>query len=153
MWYIRVRFRLKRETEDLWDNVVVSIKKELWDTVKTRDDAFNYGSDESELIRRWWRDPTKRDKVEIIPLWKFDYWVPALYFTERYPGEYDNVLWELEGKKATALSEDEKKEFGREEEKEEEKKEEAKPIALISGLGALLLILLLLFILTEKEKT
>jgi len=153
MWYIRVRFRLKRETEDLWDNVVVSIKKELWDTVKTRDDAFNYGSDESELIRRWYRDPTKRDKVEIWALWKLDYWAPPLYFTETYPGEYDAILWELEGKKATALSEDEKKEFGREEEKAEEKKEEEVKTLAFAGLGALLLILLLLFILTEKEKT
>jgi hypothetical protein len=152
MWYIRVRFRLKRETEDLWDNVVVSIKKELWDTVTTRDEAFNYGSDESELIRRWWRDPTKRDKVEIWALWKLDYWAPALYFTERYPGEYDSTLWELEGKKATALSEEEKKEFGREERREEGKEEERKEEGITFGLGALLLLLLLFILLSESEK-
>jgi len=143
---------LKRETEDLWDNVVVSIKKELWDTVKTRDDAFNCGSDESELIQRWWRDPTKRDKVEIWALWKLDYWAPTLYFTERYPGEYDNTLWDLEGRKATALTEEEKKVFGKEEEREEGreeiKKEEGKP--LMFGLGALLLLLLLFILMSEK---
>jgi len=147
--YIRVRFRLKREEEDLWDNVVVSILREKWLTVKTKEDAFNYGSEESDLIRRWWRDPNKRDKVEIFPLWKLSYWVPALYFTERYPGEYDSTLWELEGKKAMALSEEEKKEFGREEKKEEKKEEEEKkPIAF--GLGVLLLLLLLFILMSEK---
>jgi hypothetical protein len=149
MWYIRVRFRLKREAEDLWDNVVVSILREDWLQVTTRDQAFDLGSNESELIRRWWRDPAKKDKVEIWALWKLDYWVPALYFTERYPGEYDSTLWELEGKKAIALSEEEKKEFGREEKKEEEKKEEGK---ITFGLGALLLLLLLFILISESKK-
>ena len=146
MEYVRVLFRLYVEEVNLYSCVVVSIRKDLWLTVKTRDDIFNLASDESDLVRRWWRDPTKRDKVEIKPLWVLTWWEPPLYYSERYPGEYDKELWELEGKYSRPLSEEEKKE------EEVKREEEVKPIAL-AGLGALLLILLLLFILTEKEKT
>jgi hypothetical protein len=147
MEYVRVLFRLYVEMIDLYSCVVVSIRKDLWLTVKTRDDIFNLASDESELVRRWWRDPTKRDKVEIKPLWVLAWWVPPLYYSEHYPGEYDQLLWELEGKYSRLLSEEEKKK----EEEVKREEEEAKPIPL-AGLGALLLILLLLFILTGKEE-
>jgi len=149
MEHVRVLFRLYVKEVNLYACVVVSIRKDLWLTVKTRDDIFNLASDESELVRRWWRDPTKRDNVEIKPLWVLAWWEPPLYYSERYPGEYDSMLWELEGKYSTQLREEEKKE---EEVKRKVAEEGVKPIALAGGLGALLLILLLLFILTEKEK-
>jgi len=148
MEYVRVLFRLYIKEVNIYSCVVVSIRKDLWLTVKTRDDIFALASEESGLVERWWRDPTKKDSVEIKPLWILSWYEPPLYYSERYPGEYDKELWELEGKYAQPLSGEEKKE--EETKPKEERKEEGKPIAF--GLGALLFILLLLFLLTEKEK-
>jgi hypothetical protein len=148
MDYVKVRFRLHVEVPELWANVVVSIRKDLWDKVTTRDQAFELGSYESELIRRWWQDETKRDKVEITPLCVTDHWDPPIYYSERYRGELDETIYELVCKGGRPIE-------GREERREEtreETREEAK-FFVFGGLGALLLLLLLLLIIfEEKEK-